>query len=214
MRTDKLGVWACGLVLFICARAVPGPESAEPPELFLLELGEQRVPVRLGRSFDVEIDGKSVTMKLHVKPYRVFEAAGVRFRYPRHFTFECEKDDGATTWTLAGLPNTVLILVLAARQDPAEWRQTMAQELLKEYGSPSTDGSDVELELAQRRLKGSRVAFRLEGRPFHQDIYAFHTGKGTCALIIQDTLTDKGARTADTKAVVTLLQQTFEVTDD
>ncbi|MHC4819103.1 MAG: hypothetical protein ACYTF8_13725, partial [Planctomycetota bacterium] len=94
MRTINLGAWACGFVLFTCARAGPGTEDKEPPQLFLLEVGGRNLPVQLGRPFDVEVDGKTVTMKLHVRPYRVFEAAGVRFRYPRHFTFEYEKDAG------------------------------------------------------------------------------------------------------------------------
>jgi len=209
MRTIKLGVWTCALVLLTCAKAGPGTESAEPHQLFLLEIGERTVPVVLGRPFEVEIDGKTVTMKLHVRPYRVFEAAGVRFRYPRHFTFEYEKDAGVTQWTFEG-PNTVL--TLAAGQDPAEWLRATEQALLERYGSPRR--SDVELVLAKRRLKGSRLDIRLAGESIRQDLYAFRTDRGTCLLIIQDSLTDQGAPTADTKAAVTLLQQTFEILDD
>jgi hypothetical protein len=91
MRTSKTAVWVFALVFLASAQAGPARESDEPPQLFILEVGAKEVPVQLGRAFTVDLDGKKVAMNLRVLPHRVFEAGGVRFSYPRHFTFGYEK---------------------------------------------------------------------------------------------------------------------------
>jgi hypothetical protein len=214
MHTSKTAVWAFALVFLTCAQAGPARESDEPPQLFILEVGAKEVPVQLGRAFTVDLDGKKVTMKLQVAPHRVFEASGVRFSYPRHFTFEYGKmAEDRTRWTFEG-PDTVLILVRAAKHDPQELLRKMEQFLVRGFGAAHERTSDVELALPKLRLKGRRVAARVLGNPLRQDLFAFRTKEGACLLLVQDSLNDAGGTSEGTKKAVELLQETFELLGD
>ncbi len=213
MRTSKTAVWVFALVFLACAQAGPARESDEPPQLFILEVGAKEVPVQLGRAFTVDLAGKKVAMKLRALPHRVFEAGGVRFSYPRHFTFEYEKTKGVTLWNFEG-PDTVLMLQRHAKQHPQELLGTTEQGLVQQFGPQRTRTSDLELVLPKLRLKGRRLTIRFAEQVLRQDLFAFRTKEGTCVLIVQDSLNDAGGASDGTKKAVALLQKTFELLGD
>ncbi len=198
---------ACALAILSCVEAGP-EEGREPPQLLVLQVEGREIAVQLDKPFAAVIGGNEVKMMLTARPHRLFEAGGVRFKYPRRFTFEYEKDEDVTTWVFEG-PSTTLMLMRFEKEDPKALLKRMADE----FGQigPNTKRSDTKLAVGERVFAGRRLDLRVAGVQLRQDLFAFDAGGATYLLMVQDSLTDDGKQTAETRAVLELLGKTLEL---
>ena len=133
--------------------AEKSPELRPPPLTFVLEVAGTPIPVELDKAFEVNVNGKKVSMKLTAEPFRVFRAAGIHFKYPRDLAFSVETDSPVVTiWGLDGTDNVITIM-----KYPQGDKQSILAETVKEivqlFGAVNVKQSDVELKLQARRLK-------------------------------------------------------------
>ena len=183
-------------------------EDTEPPQLFTLDVDGVATAVRLDEPFTVKIGDRDVPMTLRVAEHRVFDATGVSFRYPRHFTFEYEKDVFATIWTLEG-PSTVLILTRGPRQNPATAARDTA---LGSMGALGASGHEkTELVTKAGKLEGVGFTATVAMAQLRQEVYAFDVPGGTCILIVQDLLNDDGTGSEATKKAVALFAESLAI---
>lgn len=187
-------------------------EHLEPPLEFMLACNGKSMPVTLNEPFDVKIDGKTVSMKLTQKPYRVLNVAGVRFKYPTHMAFEYDgSEPSSKQWTLDG-NNSILMLTIstAAGANEAEVLQTMVDTYNKSFGDSIIDRSDTRIRLAGKTYRGKRLLVDSLGIRMSMDVFAIAHRNETIILVVQDIVNDDGSETRETAEVRKLLKDSFE----
>lgn len=73
------------------------PEAREPKLSFNVAVGTTRVRVIEGEDAVVPGNLQNPSISVVVEPQRTFTYAGVRFDYPRNFTFEANLEDGTSS---------------------------------------------------------------------------------------------------------------------
>ena len=196
--------------LAVLACVAGSDETKEPPQLLFLEVeGGQKVPIQIGKPFTVTIGANKVSMKLTERPYRIFDAGGVRFEYPRRFTFSYEKDVAATTWTVQGR-HTLLMLQRFDKTDIKALLTKIEANLVGQFG-PKTKRSDTTLKVGETELKGRRLDLDVGDKPIRQDWFGFAAGGATYAMMVQDSLTDDGKPTQEALGLIDLLRKTLKL---
>ena len=177
--------------------------------LLVLEVERgQKIPIQIGKPFTMTIGGNKVQMKLTARPYRIFQAGGVRFEYPRRFTFSCEKDVNVTTWTVEG-PYALLMLQRFAKTDVKGLLVQFEADLVGRWG-PKTKRSDTTLKAGNRELKGRRLDIHVAGEPLRQDLFGFDAGGATYIMMVQDLPADDGKSTQEAVDLYDLLRKTLK----
>jgi len=184
--------------------------DAPPPLVMELEVDGKSVPVEPNRTFEVEINGRKVPVRLKVLPHRVFDREGVRFQYPADHGWEVDRGESAVTiYTLDGNNTVIMLMKYNVPIEEGKARQRMADGLLAQYGKNAKQ-SPLTLKLGEITATGTRVDAKIVGESMRQDIYSFKHRDSTWLLMIQDTPND-GEPSAETRAVVEMLQKTFEL---
>lgn len=191
--------------------AAAAPEgSEEPPAEFTLEIDGQSVDVQTGAPAKAIVAGKEVTLRLTPKPTRLLKTPEFSFRFPRGYSFEHEQDGGTTTWTLSGNNNTLIVTRVAQKLDSA----TLAGETLKamqaQLRQQDVRPTKVTAKLGGRTIEGLHAEWRVGDQRIRNDVYAFAAGGATYALIVQDSPTESGATSDDTRKAVELLEATMK----
>jgi hypothetical protein len=196
------------LLLLPLAGAAPDEKHGEPPMLLSLEHAGNSIPVRIGQPFEIEVDGKRVSLKLTQLPYRVLEVGPVSFRYPSHFTYEYDSGD-VPTFTVEG-PDTVIMLTRAGEADEKEFLDAFVSGVRASFGNRRIRATAVELAFPGRKLKGHRLDISIGPVTIRQKLFAFRAGGETFGLMIQDSLDDDGKPTETTAEAVKLMLESIE----
>ena len=190
--------------------AEKSPELRPPPLTFVLEVAGTPIPVELDKAFEVNVNGKKVSMKLTAEPFRVFRAAGIHFKYPRDHAFAVDTDSpGVTTWSIDGSDN-VITIIKYPKADKESILAEITTTLVQQFGAVNVKQSDVEITLPARRLKGKRLDITLATIQLRQDIYAFSSIQGTIVLVIQDCPNEDGSPSKETVRATKLLRDSFQ----
>lgn len=183
--------------------------SAEPPLEFVLEAGDQKIPVRLEEPFELESAGK-VSLKLTVKPYRTFQHAGIRFRYPQDYEFEADVESPEfVIWTLTG-HDTTIILFKYPKGDADASLNSVTDSAIEQHGRKNVKQAKTSIQLAGKTLSGKRLDITHDDGVLRQHLFAFSTDEASFVLIIQDAADDGKAISEETAAAIKLLEDSFE----
>lgn len=184
-------------------------EGREPPMLFTLKYDNREVPVAMDKPFEVTIAGKTHKMSLSAKPYREFDAAGVRFRYPTSHAFEFDNStEGMISWTLDGGDNTITVMRYEDTEADASLPE-IVDGLTQAFGQDNVTKTDTSIQLAGKTYRGKKLVIRVQSLSITQEVFAIPQGKSAILLTIQDSPQDDGSPSAETKAVKVMLQETF-----
>ena len=169
-------------------------ESKDPQLVFFFEVDGKRVPLELDKPFATQAlsGAKSVTLRL--EPHREFAYGGVKFRFPREYSFEADLSSPAfSMWTLSG--NDCVLMVHRYRNQPnvQELHASVVDQILKAYKTSNKKSGPIELEVQGTVLKGTRLEVELASTQIVQDVYAIKAGKDVVMLIVQDSPKDKAA---------------------
>lgn len=186
-------------------------EAKEPPLELLLEVGGRSTPIKLDEPAEVQVNGRKVPVRLTAKPYRLFEIEGVRFKYPRHCSFEFNDDDpDATIWTLDGNDN--VIMLMRYEQMPTQMvLRAVETAMVEQYKKNLKNRSEVSIRLADRDLKGRRLEIEFADQHLRQDWYAFSASRFSFVLMIQDFPKPDGNPSDETARAVALLKGSFQI---
>ena len=196
MRIIYVGLIVSAVSCLIGATALADPiaadETTEPALTFSLTVGDQTVAVAEGEP--TQLDGEFVdpSVTLHIDPYRTFNLRGVRFDYPRHFTWEADlTDPNVAIWTLSG--STFKIMFFAFHDS------TTAADIVASLEANFTDqGAEVKQEpckimLEGNPIDGTQLDLTLVGNKLVDQVYGL-PGAGTMSrlVIFQDTPNENG----------------------
>lgn len=214
MRTEIWLAAAIGAPLAMGAAWSPVDENTEPPSLYTITLGDTDVPVLLDRPVDVEVNGAKTRLLLRVKPYRVLDLDGVRFRYPRAMQFKVQTITSSfKMWTLSG-NDAVVIVQRGTDADVDEARETVIEEMVARWGTNLQSRDDASMTLAGRKATGERLRITIADQTIEQSVYALDVGSAAFVLILQDSLDDQGKPSEDARRTFGMLRDSFAITGD
>lgn len=188
------------------------PENREPSLVFYFDVGGKRVPLELDTPFSTQILGGAKAATLRLEPHREFAYAGLRFQYPREYTFEAKVDSPkVATWTLSGNACTLMVHRYRAESNAEALQRSVVDEILKAFGPSKKKESPVQLALRDTTLRGIRIDVELATAQIQQDVYAFRSGSNVTVLIVQDALGEDGKSTVDRVRTEKLLRESLRL---
>lgn len=206
-RTICLAVTLAGLP------AAAGDGEARDPKLnFFFEADGKRVPIELDAPFTTAALGASKSVVLRLEPHREFTYGGVRFRFPREYSFEADlADPNVKIWTLSGNDCVLMIHRYANQPSVDELQQSVVDEMLKAYKGAKKKTAPVSMDVQGTVNKGTRIEAELASTRIHQDLYAIRSGKDVVMLIVQDTPKEGGDASKERLATERLLRDSLKL---
>jgi len=197
--------------LFAVTAAAPtATEHQDPPLRLTLRIDGQDHSLLDGQEVLLTIEGKQQKVKVMVAPTRRFDGAGVQFDFPRDMPLEFEHDDPMRTWTLDGTDVTVMLFALGLGR--AEMAKTILDSQSAALGVEVAAPTATTLDLGGVAHAAFEVRVEIAGTTMHMLAADVRVGDGAVTLVVQDSLTDDGARSADCARMLDLLAKTWQVT--
>ena len=202
------------LAPLLLAAAVPraeAQEDREPPLLTYLEVGGIKTPIELDKPLDLKTQEGMTSVTLRVEPYREFPYAGLGFRYPRSYAFDADLDNpGIRMWTMEGPDCTVMVFCYPSSSDPATTLDQSIEGARERFGAEESSAEPASLKLGDEELSGTLLKILIGGQSMHQHFFSLATVGGTVLLILQDSPDDGGEPSAEYKALIEMLQGSFQ----
>lgn len=176
---------------FLNASAQEARDSGaiEPKNRFEIIIDGKTYQVVEGQilTLDSTLSKPSISIKLSDR--KKFETASISFEYPKHLSFEYEKDSGLKTWTLSGNSLVVTLFELDAKIP----LNTVTEPMAEKFGKKNCAVEDFNKELGHRLINGKRLHVKLAGTAIIIDFYEIISGDGKSRFIsFQDTIKDNG----------------------
>jgi hypothetical protein len=189
------------------------PAPSEPPLQFELDVNGKTHSIQAQRPLEIEVGGQKVRLQLKPLPYRVFDHQKIRFQYPAFFGWEVDDSDSdVTIYTLDGNDTVLILMRYGELQDVGEIKESLVGTMVAQYGGKQrARQSAASINLAGKKIEGVRLDIRVVGEKLRQDIFVFEGPNGVVGLIVQDSPTDRGETTEETKQAVQMLEKTFEL---
>lgn len=186
-------------------------EAKEPPIQYTLSVGDKSIKLTEGQDVRLEGSFTNPQVSLRAEPYREFSAQGIKFQYPRGFTFEADLSDPASkSWTLSGTSCTLMLFVMNEKITAEEFSQVM----IRQFGQQNCRVADpkAELTLGKEKLTGIGLRIKVATTQLSQDIYLISSQPGLSRMmIVQDSLDDQGNPSPDRKTTLEVLAKSFEL---
>ena len=161
-------------------------EFTEPPLELVLHVEGQTHDVRLDQPLKIKVKEHDLNVMVSAKPYRTFRAAGLEFRYPRHFAFQVERSaPNVTIWSLDGNDTVVMVLKSRAPMNPNEWRDSLIEATRSQFDPKDTRVSETALNLGGRAVSGRCLEFRVASTVIRQEYFALSRAEAPVLLSIQ-----------------------------
>ena len=197
---------------FVClVGGVVGAEdrTEEPAESYSLSVDGKSVPLVLGEEVELQVGAERAKVRLEVAPLRTFPYGGVRFSYPRYFTFEAKplEDPKGDQWTLSGRNASILILRAEAMDLETE---ALMQEIRSQYPNVTTEAEASSLKLGGTSYTGARLELRIEQVRVEMSFYSIPMQRGSLVLALQDALED-GAHSSEWTELLELFDRSFSI---
>jgi len=183
----------------------------EPPQEFVLQAGGWEVEVRLDRPVELPkaLAGQQVT--LHLRPTRLFDHEGLRFRYPQQYKFACDNSEkGGESVTLSGSVNVLQLRIFPYGNDLSALLDAEAR-VIAEEASPQAVIRACELVVKEgRRLAGKHLEAGTSGARAMHEVYALSTGPDAALLMVHGTLGEDGKLDPETARLLELLADSLD----
>ena len=184
---------------FLNARAQDAKDSGamEPKNRFDITIDGKTYQVIEGQVLKLESTLSKPSISIKLSDLKKFEAASLSFEYPKHFSFEYEKDTGVTVWTLNGNNVVVTLFELDAKVPLA----TLVEPMIKKFGRKNCTVEDFKKELGHQLTNGKRLHVKLAGTSLTIDFYEINIGDAKPRIMsFQDTIKDNGEPSDEFKA--------------
>ncbi len=186
-------------------------EAIEPPLQYQLKLGDKSQAISEGVPATFEGSYTNPAATLEVAPERVFPYGGVRFAYPRHYTFEADfTSPGLKIWTVSG--NNLKIMYFVSDQPfTAETLLAGMAEQLGQ-GASGVEKSPATLQMPGQTLAGIRGTIQIAIQRLTNDAFTLPPQGGKSrVLLLQDALKDSGAASDESAPATALLSKSLVI---
>jgi hypothetical protein len=176
---------------FLNARAQGAKDSGamEPKNRFEISIDGKTYQVVEGQVLKLESTLSKPSISIKLSDLKKFEAASLSFDYPKHLSFEYEKDSGVTTWTLNGNSLVVTLFALDAKIP----LNTLIEPMVEKFGKKNCTVEEFKKELGHHLTNGKRLHVRLAETNMIIDFYEIKSGDGKSRIMsFQDMVKDNG----------------------
>ncbi|EDM43400.1 hypothetical protein SCB49_00085 [unidentified eubacterium SCB49] len=173
--------------------------NQETKTLFELQVNTDKYIVEDGEV--VDINGKLKNPKITIKQlvYKKFNAGNLEFKYPSNFSFEVEKSEGYSNWTLDGNNYVVMIFDI----DGDSQLTDIIEEMISQFGREKCSTKEIETNIGDKLLNGIELLVELVGQKTVINFYQYHSSNTNNKYIaFQDNITEDGEETKE--SVLTL----------
>ncbi len=202
------------LIACLALVSIPAPQGthlAEPQQEFVLQGNGKEVELRIGQPVVLpkEFEGQKVTLR--VRPTRLFDYNGLRFRYPQNYAWVYEqKESGEQFVTLAGQTNVLQFCFYAEHSEPGRLVDSMARAIADKLGSKTVTSACELTGKDKRALPGKHLERSEAGQKSTQDVYGIRLADEVVVLVVQDTCTESGKPDPETEAMLKLFADSLE----
>jgi hypothetical protein len=210
-RCNQLPLVAFVLLLLIC-QAHAQDEAKEPPLTFVVKLDEQEARIVEGETGKLPGFFTNPQLTITPEPYRVFPFQGVRFEYPRTYSFASNlKNPREKTWTLSGDDATIMFFAFPHRVTAAQYAEGTVKLFAKT--EPKIVETDCKLKLGAIEVTGIKIQTNY-AHTLTQEAFDLPTPKGRSRLLIlQDNPDKEGNRSPEMIGIRKLLDKSFQIMD-
>jgi hypothetical protein len=184
---------------FLNARAQDAKDSGgmEPKNRFEIIIDGKTYQVVEGQVLKLESTLSKPSISVKLSDRKTFEAASLSFDYPKHLSFEYDKDSGVTTWTLNGNSLVITLFALDAKIPLI----SLIEPVVKKFGKKNCTVEDFKKELGHQLTNGKRLHVKLAGTNLIIDFYEINSGDAKSTIMsFQDTIKDNGESSDEFKA--------------
>jgi hypothetical protein len=191
----------------LAAAAPPADETREPPLRFRVQIGAASVTLAEGEPGALRGQFVDPVVSVTPEPFRVFELAGISFRYPRAFTFEADVEDPSLkSWTLSGNDLRIMCFALLEAVSP----EAFARNLTSHFGPGAARVREPRavLRLGKETLDGVVVDVVVAKHRMTMSVYGI-PGPGHRILVLQDSPDESGRPSREAAGAVKELEASF-----
>lgn len=187
------------------------PESVEPPLQYQLKLGDKTQAISEGVPVTFEGSYTNPVVALEVSPERIFTYGGIRFAYPRHYTFEADfTSPEIKIWTVSGNSFKIMYFVSDEPLTAVTLLEGMATQLGE--ASPQVETSPASLTIPGQTLSGTRGTIQIAIQKLTNDAFTLPAQDGKSrVLLLQDALKDSGAASGESGPATALLSKSLVI---
>ncbi len=186
-------------------------DSVEPPLQYQLKLGDKTQSISEGVSATFEGSYTNPSATLEVAPERVFPYGGIRFNYPRHYTFEADfTSPEIKIWTVSG--NNFKIMYFVSDQELTA--EALLEGMAGQLGQSSSqvERSPASLPISGQTLAGTRGTIQIAIQKLTNDAFTLPSQSGKSrVLLFQDALKDSGAASDESGPATALLSRSLVI---
>lgn len=200
---------AVALFLSVAAVALRQDPAAEPPVRMKLLIDGQEHAIVEGVESEIAIGEKKSKVKLVFEPHRHFNAAGLEFDFPRTMAFDYDSSE-PESWTLDG--NDVVVHI--HRHGVGKVGPMMRGTLVAMLSSLDEDAEPPvrhEWTIGGKKLSGLRGRASVGPATIEVTAVGLEVGGDAIVLMVQDTVGEDGAQSAECKRVLEMLERTLKI---
>lgn len=187
-----------------------GQNSKEPSQTAYLTIDGNEHELVVGEETRILINEKDHAVKITLDPYRLFQAAGLKFKYPSKMCFTVDDSSpNLTIWSLDGDSSVIMVHLYEVDIEEKIILQSIKNQYLQM--NATIDVKDVELKGKNTVLKGKGLEVELGNIFLYQELYMIKNRKTTVALIFQDTLDDRGKNTGEYTNLIKSVSASLEI---
>ncbi len=195
--------WTCLLALL----ALPAL-AAEPKPQIEISAGGKSYTVYDGASVDIDVGGKPITLKVREMPFLQFSEAGLKFDYPRHFSYESDPSPPAS-WVLDGNDVVVQVLQFDA-DDDADAKGLLLRIARRLKNAGSCVPSAMFLKTHDGMLNGYTCDVKVIDTSMHYEIYRLDANGAPRIISFQQTVTKDGSASKELLDVRNYIARTLK----
>ncbi len=194
---------------FLNVRAQEATDSGamEPKNRFEITIDGKTYPVVEGQLLKLESTLSKPSISVKLSDRKKFEAASLSFDYPKHLSFEYEKDSGVTVWTLNGNSLVITLFDIDAKVALA----TLVEPMVKKFGRKNCTIEDFKKDFGHQMTNGKRLHVKLAGTNMIIEFYEINSGDAKSRIMsFQDTIKDNGESSDEFKAGFQLINDSIK----
>jgi hypothetical protein len=182
--------------------------AIEPKNRFELIINGKTYQAVEGQPLTLESTISKPSISIKLSDRKQFAAASLSFDYPRHLSFEYEKETGLKTWTLSGNHLVVTLFEL----DGEIPLNTLIESIVEKFGKENCTVEDFKKEFGHQLTSGKRLHVKLAGTNLIIDFYALSSHDAKSRIIsFQDTIKDSGDSSDEFNAAFQMINSSINL---
>lgn len=176
--------------LQLSGQAAADESSTEPKTALEITINGKKYQVAEGAVLKLDSTLVKPAITVRISDRKKLDNSAVSFDYPRHLSFEFEKDTNYKSWTLSGNNLVVTLFELGGKVE----MQEIVDGMVGKFGKQNCTVEDFRDQLGSVNMPGKKIHVNLAGSKILISFYQISaTEQATRLISFQDTIQDDGS---------------------